>query len=212
VHCVSPRQLFESNEVQANENIRGIPPNPEGSFAAYTSPTIRLPDGSYVMDSLAIADKLEELYPDPPLYHDFDLEETMRKHLSDLFWPIAAEFGPRIPRNILQEPAKSWFTEDRERRFGVSLEQFEKDNGGEKAWPGIAEALEKIKMFYREEKKEGEGPFLRGSQVSYADFLFVATMECMKRLNNETWRRMIEYDEAFGRLDRECEKWTVRDD
>lgn len=41
--------------------IGGLPPNPEGSTAPYTAPTIRLPDGTFIMDSKNIAEMLQNL-------------------------------------------------------------------------------------------------------------------------------------------------------
>ncbi|GAB1733239.1 hypothetical protein NU195Hw_g8447t1 [Hortaea werneckii] len=45
----------------------GCPPNEQGR---YTVPTVRLPDGSWIMDSLVIARKLNEMYPEPKLIFD----------------------------------------------------------------------------------------------------------------------------------------------
>ncbi|KAL8687388.1 MAG: hypothetical protein Q9218_006426, partial [Villophora microphyllina] len=155
-----------------------MPPNPSDlNPTPYTIPTIRLPDETYIMDSKAIAIALEKMYPNPPLY----LDDPMLARVEEL-WPklqttLRGVAMPKIPRNVLNTESVTYFEETRGKRFGMPLSQLEKEVGGEKAWE---DAKPFIKEFGEMLRENPEGPFLRGEEVSYADFVVVGALRFME--------------------------------
>lgn len=51
-----------------------------------------------------------------------------------------------------------------------------------------------------------------GSQASYADFVVVALLECLARVDRAGWERMQKFDTSFGELHEACQEWLERDD
>jgi len=101
----------------------GIAPNPPGSFADYTSPTVRWPDGTYTMDSVKIASKVEELYPSPPMRMETIFHVEADVATSSIIMGLLPDFICPVIDDVLQEPSITWFEEDRSRRFGMSLRE-----------------------------------------------------------------------------------------
>ena len=197
-------------QVPANES-RGIPPNDPGAFAPYSSPTVRLTDGSYVMDSIKIAEKLESVYPSPSLHLDTELHVEAGKLSGSVVFAVFADFMAPVVDDWLQEPSKSWFIEDRKRRLGMDVWELERSKGGERAWPGAVEKLRELQAFLRDHKKD-EGPFVLGSAVSYADLVIIALFESLKRVRKDAYEKIMAFDQDFKKLHEAGKKWTEKDD
>jgi len=152
----------------------GIPPNETGT--AYSSPTIRLPDGSYVMDSRRIADALERLHPNPPLHLDSPYQSRIESLIGQILTPIRAVFVPLVPKVFLNPASQAYFIPTREKAVGMGLEEFAKgaDEGIQKASPFIRELGEML--------RENEGPFLQGNTPCYADMMVLAWLRMLDRL------------------------------
>ncbi|KAK4550501.1 hypothetical protein LTR36_000080 [Oleoguttula mirabilis] len=189
----------------------GIPPNDPGAFADYSSPTVRFPDGTYVMDSVRIAKKLEEIFAEPSLHlnSSASVEADELAHL--LTMALLPGVMPSVVNDILQEPSKSWFVEDREKRFGMTLEQLAQMAGGEPGWQKAEPTLQKVKELLNDGKKD-DGPFVLGKTPSYSDLIIVAFFECIRRVSKDDYERLMRYDNSFGALHEACKQWTEKDD
>lgn len=156
----------------------------------YTVPTVKFPDGSVVTDSAAIAERLEALYPDPPMFLDANLQGEAGRAIHLTIMPLFAVYMPCIARNVIPESTVPYFAASREKIFGMSLEELEKTKGGEQAWiaarPGFA-AMKALTV----DHKQDDGPFIRGSQVCYADFVLLAGLEALKRAGDDMFEKAV---------------------
>ena len=121
------------------------------------------------MDSWKIAEKLESLYPEPPLHLGEKSNETVQNAVGSLLNALVPRILLASQRNIMREPSTSWHAKDREQRFGKSLEQLDSEDGGEKAWNAAQSCLESLRNELSKSKRD-DGPFVLGQTVSYADF------------------------------------------
>ncbi|EMC92230.1 hypothetical protein BAUCODRAFT_38250 [Baudoinia panamericana UAMH 10762] len=201
---------LEYPELEPTFKAAGVSPNPAGSFSDYSSPTIRLPDGTYVMDSVKIAEKLEADHPKPTFHLENGLHLGAASVTQELLFAIVPAVVDGLLDDWLQEPSKSWFIEDRERRFGMTMQQMRENLGGEKAWQNAEAALKKLQSFLTEHKKD-EGPFVLGSTPCYADLCVVALLESLKRVCLEQYEQIIAYDERFKAIHDACKPWTEQD-
>lgn len=133
----------------------GIPPNAEGS--AYSIPTIRIGD-KYVVDSAKIAAELEKQYPSPSLHLGSPALLKVQQLMPKCVEGLKGLFMPKVPSAILNQASVPFWVEKREKRFGMSLAQLEKEQGGEAAWE---RSTPTIKEFGSILKAEG-GPFVLG--------------------------------------------------
>ncbi|KAL5113750.1 hypothetical protein ACEQ8H_008362 [Pleosporales sp. CAS-2024a] len=190
-----------------------IPPNdssnPDYKFPAdYSSPAVKLPNGTYLMDSWPIAHKLEELYPTPSLHLHDPIVVTVRDQTSKIMTPLTGFTITRVPRNLLNPRSAEYFESTRKVRFGMPLSEVEEKWGTDEYWE---EARGPV-MQLVEWLKEGGGPYFLGDMVSYADFIFVSAMHMMKRIDVNVFRRFLEFDAALPKLYDACKRWLEKDD
>ncbi|KAK1062154.1 hypothetical protein LTR74_010464 [Friedmanniomyces endolithicus] len=187
----------------------GVPPNPPSAFADYSCPTIRLRDGTYIMDSIPIAEKLEAMHPEPSLHLDNTLWKQASEICDALIRSAGADFMVSIVDDILGERASKWFAEDRHKRFGMSLYELQEKVGGEKAWPATEEILTKLKALLTTHK-EDEGPFMLGSKPCYGDLIAVALLEGCRKMDAKKSERMVNFDGSFEKLLVACKPWLEK--
>ncbi|KAK4934434.1 hypothetical protein LTR10_024308 [Elasticomyces elasticus] len=146
----------------------GISPNSTG--AKYTSPAVKLPDGTYIMESRAIADALERLHPTPSLHLDSPYQSRIEKIVPDLVNSMRPIFMPLVPKTFLNKPSYDYFHATREKSLGMPLDKYAEgaDESFKKAKPYIKQLGEML--------TENEGPFLEGKKPVYADFVIVAML------------------------------------
>ena len=171
-----------------------------------------MPDGAFVMDSAAIASKLESLHPTPSLHLDNGLPAKLGAILGKVAGPLIPVFMPRIGRDMIVEESYDWFQEARAKRFGMPLNELEKTKGGDQAWHATRQGLEELKEFVKAHKQD-DGPFVLGSQVSYADFLIASMMEALRRIGEDLYEKMAKLsgDDSLKNLHKACQKW-MKDD
>jgi hypothetical protein len=139
----------------------GLPPNDpssHGYFMDYTSPAIRLADGTYMMDSWKIAHALEERYPSPPLHLDKPIVEKIANQIGVMRKPIEPLIIPKVPKNILNKVSADYFELTREERYGKPLSLLESEDGGEKCWEGAKKPIQEAADLLN----ENGGPYFLG--------------------------------------------------
>lgn len=114
---------------------------------------------------------------------------------------------PKIPRNLLNEASATYFRRTRSQRFGMPLEQLEREIGGEKQWEEARPAVQEIGGLL----KENGGPFLLGKEVSYADFILVGALHWFRRSGEGVYERVVEMEPSLRRLYEASGKWVERD-
>lgn len=194
------------------DECSGLKPNPPGSWSDYSIPTVRFPDGSYLMDSAAIATELEARYPTPSLRLDPRLEKEAQDAIAEVFMRLVPYMLPYAPNMVAPEDVE-WFKADRARRFGTTVEEafdVEKD-----AAPYLAAAgpgFEKCAKVLQEHKVD-QGPFILGSEPCYADFYLASTMQMFSRSGERTFAGFLEASPPeMRKLYEACQKWTTKQD
>lgn len=165
------------------------------------------------MDSLKIVEKVETLYPEPPLHLHEQLHGEVAEAVKGAAIAILGDILLLCVRNCLSETSASYFTEARKKQFGMSLEDFAAKKGGEAAWQAAAAAggpFEGLKNQLTLHKKD-DGPFVLGSKVSYGDFVAASFFECMARADLKSYVRLMSFDESFTTLHQACRPWLQRD-
>ena len=60
---------------------------------------------------------------------------------------------------------------------------------------------------------EGDNPPNKWNLIaSYADFFIVATLQMFKRVDEKIFVRLVEMEEALGKVYEACKPWLKRDD
>ncbi|KAK8197590.1 uncharacterized protein BKA78DRAFT_350037 [Phyllosticta capitalensis] len=186
----------------------GVPPNdPSVNTMLYSSPTVRLPDGTFVMDSQKIIFELEKLYPSPPLYLDSEILPKVQELMPQIMGCMVGVFMPRTPK-ILNDVSAQYFYETRKVRFGMPLQQLEEEKGGPEAWEAGKEPLAKMAALLN----QTSGPFFLGNEVSYADFVLVSLLEYTKRIGQDIFYKVVAVDKSFEEIYKASAKWLERDD
>ncbi|KAB8297793.1 hypothetical protein EYC80_001592 [Monilinia laxa] len=184
----------------------GITPNPTG--IPYTIPTIRLPDSTYQQDSHSIASILDASYPDPSLkitsLHLSQVEDLIPK----LQLSIRPLWMPLLATELLNDSSRAYFEETRKERVGMPISEYGKKEGGEKCWEDAKPIVRELGKLLEAES----GPFIEGNTPSYPDFFIVATLQMMKRIDAKILSRLVEMEEALGKLYEGCKPWLKRDD
>ena len=168
----------------------GIPPNPEGSFAKYTAPVVKFPDGSYVMESSDIVKKLEAECPEPSLRLDDALQQKAQDVSNQVIFPMVAFIFSRVHSDIITDEEKGWFRNDRESRAcamlgrdRITLEEWDQEAGGAQAFDKLGPGLEQLSKFLKEHKQD-DGPFILGSKPCYADLIVAGLLEAYRRIGS----------------------------
>lgn len=183
----------------------GLAPNEEG--AAYTIPTIRLPDGKAVMDSRVIAAEIEKLYPSPSLHLDSPLLlQVEALNPKAMMAPLRGVVMPKIPRNLLNPSSAEYFEETRAKRFGCPLEELEKKTPEDEAWKDAEPSIHELGSLLR---KQG-GPFFLGGTVSYADFVVVGALHFLRSIEERLFERVISIEPCLKTLYDACGGYLER--
>ncbi|RYC57993.1 hypothetical protein CHU98_g8228 [Xylaria longipes] len=194
------------SQADQNHYISSFPDKEE-----ITVPTIKLPDGTYIMDSLVIANELEKLHPEPSIH----LNEEDRLRYIDLlrlaFVHMRPVFILGVPNKLLKDLNRDYWHQTRETHVGMPLEQFVQENGGDKIWTNAAPHLQNITAMLKENDK---GPFFLGDTISYVDFTHVGFLIMFRALGDDVWKPLLEATgepEVHLKLLEALEPWTKRD-
>lgn len=180
-------------EIGSTLSSIGLPPNPpkkEGTPgpqpSAYTVPAIKFPNGEAAMDSPVVALEVNKRYPEPRLDMAEELQAKAMPILGEILPALLGEFYPRIQRDILLPEVVEGWTRKKEAMFGMSMAEFQAQRGGEVAWGKAKPGFEKLRAFLQ----EGGGPFVKGKEVTYLDFVLAALMESVKRIGEDMFERL----------------------
>lgn len=125
-----------------------------------------LVDGDrWVADSWAIANYLEDTYPDRPSLFGGDTARTLTRYFSNYADSLVPAMFPFIALDILHRVAEQdriYFRESREKRVGKTLEEFVADR--ENKLPAFRASLGPLRTTFKSQL------FLGGDQPLYADY------------------------------------------
>jgi len=105
-------RLFSTNfhSVAANDASRNPIP--------YSIPTVQFPSGEYIMDSKAIAERLEKDYPSSPMHLDSHILRDVERLVSKQQETLRGVWMPDVPANLLNPVSAEYFDTTRSKRFG----------------------------------------------------------------------------------------------
>lgn len=164
------------------------------------------------MDSAAIAEKLDSLYPDPPLRLNSGLEQEAQRAIMAVFVPLIPYVAAIGVDKLVAPEDVEWFKTDRAARFGMTVTELISPKDPDTAFSGAKEGFEDCKRVLTVHKHD-KGPFILGSLPSYADFYVVATMQMYKQADPKLFGRFVqEAGPEMEALYEACEKWTLKQD
>lgn len=164
--CCSTSIMLRHNSVEPNK--------PSLNPVQYSIPTARFPDNTYIMDSKAIALRLEKDYPSPSMHLNSPILPEVEKVVPSINAALRGVWCPKVPPQLLNEPSREYFVRTREERFGIKFENMAETMGGEEAWMG---SLPGIKALGEILRKNG-GPFVQGETGRSCTESFVAVDYC----------------------------------
>lgn len=151
----------------------GIQPNPSSTAPwPYTAPAIRLTSGEHVMGSLAIATRLEELYPNPPLHLDSSYLVRVNEIIAKVS-EILMLVHLTGTQGLLRSRSADYFAADREKMLGMPIEQYSYKKIGRHVFEEVAPHVQEMAKMLRDNES---GPWFLGENVGYADLVVVSWM------------------------------------
>ncbi|KAK9779697.1 putative Glutathione S-transferase [Seiridium cardinale] len=191
---------------------------PESS-ANYTIPTVRLPDGTYIMDSMEIANYIEEKNPSPSVHLDspyVDKVVQLLKAAMEMGTGVRGVFFPLVPERLLNPPSVDYWMETRPKAIGKPLSELTDDERGGKAWENVAKPIGELTRLLKENP---EGPFFEGKTVTYADFCWVGFLLFWQRIGDDVFQKIIsasgdayDNDNVHLKLLEAVKPWAERND
>lgn len=162
------------------------------------------------MDSWLIAQSLEHLYPERSLDLSWSGTDKVKSAAVAVWDAIKPDVVHKIASQLLNPVSKAYFLSTREKRFGKPLDQLEAEEGGQKCYNDASHIVKEIGDYLQENKA---GPFFQGDRVSYADFIWVALLQCVRRVGDSYLHKLLAVDpEPHQALLNACAKWLARDD
>lgn len=161
------------------------------------------------MDSPAIAEFLESVYPDPPLPLNSELGREIETKARGAVGPaFRISVTPR--ENLILSPrAQEYFRAKNEARMGCKLEDLMNSEKEEKTWQGVADKMSELSDLMLTNKDKG--PFLLGEKPSYTDFFIAASLQSARTIDEEIFQRCTVYP-GFKAIYKACIPWMQKKD
>ncbi|KKA28240.1 hypothetical protein TD95_002432 [Thielaviopsis punctulata] len=190
-----------------------LPPGNDPHYPAptYTIPTVKFPDGTYLMDSRVIATELEKRYPSRSLHLDSPYLPRLEALVSVLMSALCPVFIPTVPQAFLNDVSREYWERTRSAMFGMPCAELGRTKGGDAMWAAVAPDMQKVTALLQ----ETDGVFFAGGEPGYADFVWVAFLLFFKGMGDDIWRNLMKAagdEEPHLKLLEACKEWTARDD
>ena len=160
------------------------------------------------MDSWPIVQELEKRYPSPSLHLDNPVTIKIRDQISLILGPVFTQLLPEIPA-LLPERSQEYFYKTREAAFGKPLSEVHEEAlaNAEEGWKKSEEQLKEVADLL----KKHDGPFILGTEVSYADFILVSMLYFVKRVSEEAFQKILSIDDSFSKVYEASRQWFTED-
>lgn len=170
------------------------------------------PNGEYVADSWNIAQKLEREHPEPSLHLDSPYVAKIQDQMPKVMGHIKTITASTVPRTLLREASLDYWRKTREERIGMTLEKAQAEGTGLKTWQKAEADIKQVTEWL----KENEGPFFAGSELSFADFVWVGFLLFWQRVgdgNYEHFKTVVGADiTVHEKLLEAVKPWSERND
>ncbi|KAF5020101.1 hypothetical protein F66182_7864 [Fusarium sp. NRRL 66182] len=148
------------------------------STKTWTIPTVRFPDGTYIMDSNKILERIEKEHPEPSVHSDSPVLSKLFEIMPKIMKSIQPIYLNAVPERLLNDKSLPYWHETRTGMVGMPLDQYYEENGGQQAWDGAKEPLHEVEALL---KDNSDGPFFLGKTPSYADFVWAGLLIFLRR-------------------------------
>lgn len=154
-----------------------------------------LPDGSYLEDSLAIAHKLEELYPEPKLA---GIETPAWDRLSQDLLPgimgdLRRVYFSRLPERVLNQASYEYWQTTRAEALGLGKRPDQlTDADRDEAWANLAESGKLKQVSALLAVNADKGPLFEGKELSFVDFAWAGFLVFWKRIGEAEFEKILE--------------------
>lgn len=186
-----------------------LPPNESG--IEYTIPTIQLPSGEWITESLAIAHRLEQQNPQRSLRIDSPNTDVVIKLTEKIMYAVLPDFVPKVPKRLLADASLEYWYRTRQEWFGgIKLDDLERRQGGHQVYQ---KARADIKQLGEMLQKVRSGPFFEGDTPTYADFVWVSFLYFYEKLGDDIFQKLVgeDYQPHLALLEA-CRPWFSRHD
>ncbi|CAG7561360.1 unnamed protein product [Fusarium equiseti] len=153
-----------------------VPANP--ATGTWTIPTVKFPDGTYIMDSDKILERIEKDYPEPSVHKDSPVLPKLFAIMPKIMGALRPVYFTHVPGRILNEKSQPYWYETRSKMAGQPLDELYQKEGGQSAWDNAKPHVQEVEALLRE---NSEGPFFLGKTPSYADFVWGGFLIFMQR-------------------------------
>ncbi|KAH7196652.1 putative glutathione S-transferase [Fusarium flagelliforme] len=153
-----------------------VPANP--ATGTWTIPTVKFPDGTYIMDSDKILERIEKDYPEPSVHKDSPVLPKLFAIMPKIMGALRPVYFTHVPGRILDEKSQPYWYETRAKMAGQPLDELYQKEGGQSAWDNAKPHVHEVEALLKE---NSEGPFFLGKTPSYADFVWGGFLIFMQR-------------------------------
>ncbi|KAJ4137420.1 hypothetical protein NW768_003007 [Fusarium equiseti] len=153
-----------------------VPANP--ATGTWTIPTVKFPDGTYIMDSAKILERIEKDYPEPSVHKDSPVLAKLFAIMPKIMGALQPVYFTHVPGRILSEKSQPYWYETRSKVAGQPLDELYQKKGGQSAWDNAKPHVQEVEALLKE---NSEGPFFLGKTPSYADFVWGGFLIFMQR-------------------------------
>ncbi|PTB37569.1 uncharacterized protein TrAFT101_005551 [Trichoderma asperellum] len=189
-----------------------IPPNDGEGQKAYTIPIIQFPDGTYLMESGKIATAIENKYPSPTVHLDLPIVQRVDSLVDKCMPAMHPNLLYKFSQVVLSEKSYDYWVGAYTKKFGMPLDEYERQLGGEKSWAEALPAIIELTSLLKE--RQAEGPFFLGKDISYADFIWAGALMFVKRIDENVFQELLDRTGArdvHERFFEACAPWMKRD-
>ncbi|KAM0477830.1 hypothetical protein ACHAPX_005596 [Trichoderma viride] len=196
---------------QAN-NSNSIPPNDGEGQKPYSVPIVQFPDRTYLMESGKIAKAIEKKYPSPAVHLDSPIVYRVGGLVSKCELAMHPNLLYKFAQVVLSEKSYDYWVGKYTEKFGMPLDEYERQLGGEKSWVAALPYLIELTSLLKE--KQAEGPFFLGKDISYADFIWAGALIFVKRVDENVFQELLDRTgdrDVHERFFEACAPWMKRD-
>lgn len=148
------------------------------STGTWTIPTVKFPNGTYLMDSRKIVDKIDQTNPEPSIHLDSPVLAKLEEIMPRLMGALRPVYFLEVPGNILSDKSVDYWHETRSKAVGMPLAQLGEESGGQRAWDAAKPIIHEVEVLLKE---NSEGAFFLGNTPSYADFVWAGFLIFLQR-------------------------------
>lgn len=164
------------------------------------------------MESGKIAKAIEKKYPSPAVHLDSPIVYRVDGLVSKCELAMHPNLLYKFSQVVLSEKSYDYWVGIYTEKFGMPLDEYERQLGGEESWVAALPYLTELTSLLKE--RQAEGPFFLGKDISYADFIWAGALIFVKRVDENVFQETLDRTGARDVHERffdACAPWMKRD-